>query len=347
MGIVPYFVRWSISNNKSVSHSISNDLPINNHGIVEKFDKYAVFCANTPNGEGYRSYDYAYNLPLTALAWERIGYKSIVLIIGYRCEWENDPALIHVLSHLEERDVKTIFLNSPLKYRTTLSQTARAFAVNIIDFPIKDNDYLITTDSDLWPLRMKHFIPRENASIVLIHADCCGFFNFNNVSYPLYPMSNIGAKVSTWREIMNENHTFANNSESILDYLEDVFGKPARNQVVVGEDSWYMDQRMISIRITEWIAKFGNSSVFRVSDDGFYRVDRSQWDSDLLLVENLSDQFDAHLITKGYLPLQQKRIKPLIDLMYGKNSSEAKWCSKYNEGFLSKVRNYLRFNHVN
>ena len=52
---------------------------------------YAVFATSTPNGESYRSYDYAYNVPLTALAWERIGFRSIVLIIGSRCEWENEP----------------------------------------------------------------------------------------------------------------------------------------------------------------------------------------------------------------------------------------------------------------
>lgn len=87
------------------------------NSLREKPIKYAVFCASTPNGASYRSFDYAYNLPLTALAWERIGYKSIVLIIGSRCEWENDPALRLILVRLEERRGTTIFIESPLEYR--------------------------------------------------------------------------------------------------------------------------------------------------------------------------------------------------------------------------------------
>ena len=74
---------------------------------------YAVFCSSTPNGESYRSYDYAYNLPLTAMAWERIGFKSIILIIGSSCEWENDPALALILSYLEARRATVIFITSP------------------------------------------------------------------------------------------------------------------------------------------------------------------------------------------------------------------------------------------
>ncbi|KAI9552265.1 hypothetical protein GHT06_022627 [Daphnia sinensis] len=49
---------------------------------------YAVFGSSTPNGKNYRSYDCAFNLPLTALAWGRLGFRSVVLIIGSRCEWE-------------------------------------------------------------------------------------------------------------------------------------------------------------------------------------------------------------------------------------------------------------------
>jgi hypothetical protein len=200
---------------------------------------YVVFGSNTPNGESYRTYDYAFNLPLTALAWERLGFKSIILIIGSRCEWENDPTLSLIMSYLEARRATVIFVSSPLEYRPTLSQTARVFAVNFPEFPGKDDDFLITSDSDLWPLRKDHYIPRPEMDVVLVHSACCGFFQMNNKSYPMYPMSNIGATVSIWRQIMNDNHSIAYDSESILNYLGDVFGEMARSPVVVAQPTWY------------------------------------------------------------------------------------------------------------
>jgi hypothetical protein len=307
--------------------------------------KYVVFCTSTPNGESHRSYDYAYNLPLTALAWERIGFKSIVPIIGSRCEWENDPALRLILSRLEERRGTAIFIDSPLEYRTTLSQTARIFVTNMEKFPGTDNDYLITSDADLWPLRKEHFIPRHNIDVVLIHWGCCGEFKMNNKSYSMYPMSNIGATVSTWKQIMNDNHSIAYDYQSILDYLVDVFGEKARSPVFVGEETWFMDQKIISIRLAEWMDIHGQSTIYRVSDKGFSRADRESWlEVEKLNSETFLTKFDSHLPGKGYLPVQQAKIKPLVDFMYGNNSWEAKWIDEYNEEFLTKVDNWIRFN---
>lgn len=62
---------------------------------------WAVFSASTPDGVTRRSFDYAFYLPLTAMAWERVGFRSLVIIAGLRCEWERDPALKLILDRLE------------------------------------------------------------------------------------------------------------------------------------------------------------------------------------------------------------------------------------------------------
>jgi hypothetical protein len=167
---------------------------------------YAVFCSNTPNGESYRSNDYAFLLPLTALAWERIGFRSIVIIAGYRCEWDNDPALSLILAFLEARKATVIFIPSPVESRAMLSQTARIFAHNLPGFPAKDDDYVITSDADLWPIHREHYAPRPSRELVLVHSGCCGTFQWNGTNYRMYPMSNIGATVSAWKDIINYNH---------------------------------------------------------------------------------------------------------------------------------------------
>lgn len=71
------------------------------------------------------------------MAWERLGFKSIVIIVGARCEWENDPTLTVILSHLQNRGVSVIFINVPEEYRSILSKTARLFVTNLEGFPGK------------------------------------------------------------------------------------------------------------------------------------------------------------------------------------------------------------------
>jgi hypothetical protein len=209
-------------------------------------------------------------------------------------------------------------------------------------FPGQNDDYLITTDSDLWPLRREHYIPRPGSDIVLVHSACCGYFSMNNKSYQHFPMSNIGASVSTWMQITNDNHSIiARDAESILDYLQEVFGEMARSPVVVGQPAWYMDQHIVSIRIAEWMENHPNRSVHRVSDSGFSRIDRPTWDADKLSPADFSLKFDTHLLLKGYLPSTHARIKPLIHLMYGNDSWETKWIEEYNQEFLSKIKNWV------
>ena len=321
---------------------VPNYPPINSEASDKLFN-YAVFSTNTPNGASYRSFDYAFNLPLTALAWERIGFRSIAIIIGSRYEWENDPALSHILSYTEARRATVIFINSPLEYRTALSQTSRLFVFNMKEFPGNDNDYLMTTDSDLWPLHKEHFIPRPHMNVVLVHSNCCGFFPMHGRSWPMLPMSNIGATVSTWKEAINGNHTFANDTVSILDYLENLFGERVRVPVVVAKQEWYMDQHLVSIRLTEWIDQHGNDSVYRVNDAGYYRLDRNGWNADILTPELFSYRFDTHLLKKAYLPQQWKLMQPLLNLMYGNDSWQVKWCNQYAAEFLDKVKNYMAF----
>jgi len=186
---------------------------------------YAVFSASTPDGETHRSHDYAFYLPLTALAWERIGFKSFVILVGRRCEWDQDPALKLILSKLEDdRKAVVVFVEAASEHRVMIGQTSRLFAANLDGFQgFLEDDYLVTSDADLWPIRREHYVPRSNHDLVLVHSECCGSFNVSwrgNRNYKMYPIGNIGADASTWRQIMNDGRTLAHDSSSILTYFE-------------------------------------------------------------------------------------------------------------------------------
>ena len=67
---------------------------------------------------------------------------------------------------------------------------------------------------------------------------------------------NIGATVSTWKEIMNDGqHSIAKDAESILNYYEAEYGAIVRRPVEYASPEWYYDQKMVSIRIAQWIQK--------------------------------------------------------------------------------------------
>ena len=114
-------------------------------------NRYAVFACNTPPAEAIdqRQYDYAFYLPLTVLAWDRIGFKSIVIIIGDRDEWRANPSLSHILVSLEATQAEIIFLNASVDNGVMLSQTARIFVANMRQFADKTEDFIMTTDSDV------------------------------------------------------------------------------------------------------------------------------------------------------------------------------------------------------
>ena len=78
-------------------------------GQIHPNRKYAVF--STTSGKQPDSLGYIFMLPLTALAWKRIGFDSVVIIVGSEDVWNSDPLLYMVLSSVRELDAVVIFVN--------------------------------------------------------------------------------------------------------------------------------------------------------------------------------------------------------------------------------------------
>jgi hypothetical protein len=306
---------------------------------------FAVFGCSTPEPDSHRGFDYAFYLPLTVMAWRRIGFESVVLIVGQENEWKTHPILSHVLETLASLpDAKVIFIPAKVENRMMLSQTSRMFVANMKDFPGQPSDFVLTTDSDLWPLRKEHFYyPYKMADrpLMLIHSQCCGLFKFNGRSYRMFPMSHIGASAAVWQEIVNGNistNIKANDSETILDYFQNVFGERVRQPVVFASNDWYYDQKLVSIRVHEWIDRqpLKNDSVYRASDAGLKRIDRIRWNADKIKPSDFDSYFDSHLHVDVFMPYKWKTIQPLLHLMYDKKSTQYEFCDGYRTGFHEK-----------
>ena len=91
-------------------------------GKIENGKKYAVFSAafGTKN-----ALNYAFDLPLTVLAWKRIGYESIVLLVGSIQQWESNEVFNQVLSYLRQKASIVIFLEAEPQNAVMLSQVSR------------------------------------------------------------------------------------------------------------------------------------------------------------------------------------------------------------------------------
>lgn len=48
----------------------------------------------------------------------------------------------------------------------------------------------------------------------------------------------------------------ANSPNTILNYMEEIFGSSVRIPTNISTHQWFMDQKMISIRLTEWMMRF-------------------------------------------------------------------------------------------
>jgi len=65
--------------------------------------------------------------------------------------------------------------------------------------------YLLTSDTDLWPIsRVIYDLPADR-DVLSLNAFCCKPFEHKRKSYHMIPMSNIGARISTWRNLSDRS----------------------------------------------------------------------------------------------------------------------------------------------
>jgi len=79
-------------------------------GEIRPDRKYAVFSTtSTGNAE---SLSLIFMLPLTALAWKRIGFHSVIIVVGSANVWNSDTLLYTVLNSVRNLDAVVIFLDA-------------------------------------------------------------------------------------------------------------------------------------------------------------------------------------------------------------------------------------------
>lgn len=239
--------------------------------------------------------DYFFYLPLTAALWRHVaGYRPTVLLTGTCAEWRAHIQAAIALRHAREQGAEIHWIGPVAGHRSsTVAQVARLFAGALDEY---EDSWLLTADVDMWPLSAWF----REAGVVTLHYGNA----YEHEPVPKWPLCYIGARASTWRQIMGL---------SVMGLAAGPLGSPIQRHLderLAGADAWRAwnhDEVEFARRLTAWPGYPAQCAVVpRRGCPPVDRIDRSAWPA----APVAAGMVDAHLPRPGWVswPL----VRPLI-----------------------------------
>lgn len=237
----------------------------------QKIGKYAVLAASTIMEKEF----YMFQLPMVAQSWRRVGYEPIVMIIVSDLSDFNYLAQ-KTIDYLNVLNITVLNVYSEPNYEVMTSMISRLLIGIIPDNIIKDSDFVITTDADLYPIKNSYY-EMKYENINLWNYDCCGYFMYNKKRYKMYSMCHVGMTKKNWREVMGLNKkAHSLNGTIVMELVKMYYGSgliKTNYEIIRGDDSWYLDQKILSINVNRFIqAEKGQTTNYVHSGE---RLDRN------------------------------------------------------------------------
>ena len=294
------------------------------HGIIKPRRRYAVFTSSL---DGNASRNFAFNLPLTAMAWQRIGFDSVIIIVGDPEQHKHERWVEYLMETLigKEYIVLLVLKTVTPDQATTISQVSRLFAASLVKNDergrtMDDDVYLLTADADIWPIDGDFFDLPPGKDI--LHGNI-GTTRVNGVQVIHAPLSYVGMNIRTWYDVMTQSGSLAmpNTTAEIIDY----FGADFRYRVTHGGPGWHLDQQTISLRLHQWKAIKGNERRVHAYERQLAndRIDRSSWPPVNRM--NIERAIDAHVLQHSYRPEQWRRLRPLLVMLFPDSDLLKRW----------------------
>ena len=254
---------------------------------------------------------YDYLLPFTVRLWkERIGMDVILLLSGDPQEWLRRP----VFNELDEDEC--YFVGEIEGFDAgTVAQSARQH-VAAMEW-LKEDDYIISSDSDLWPIKKDFYWGFDESPMTFWYA--------NAYLYENHCTCHMGATVKTWRDVMGLK------AGSLSAQLKDTFARKLApkqeglNPGDAGWQAWNFDEWNTSevLRQQEWYPD-QCKMIERVGQPPNDRIDRSNW-RDLK-----PDDVDAHLLR----PSHDDENWPLVRKLWAELMPDhVEWADAYRERY--------------
>ena len=302
-----------------------------------KARRFAIFSSSIHS----KLRSYIFYTPIAAAAWQRLGYEVIVVFVGDWLNFAHSHASIVDQMNLTERllqrlNVHLIHFQCNKTYSIKMSQLVRIFSGFLPERIVQDDDYIITSDSDIIPIRGEDYQAKENSTGFLYNAFCCGSFQRRNRSHQMYPLSHVCLKKKFWRDLFlqstqrqellqskdltasdqillapNASFTF----ELINLYTRHEFLTLYDSDMTKGDAAWYMDQVYISMLINDYLAKDNTIQI-----DKLYKKSK-RLDPGLPMYawepQRLKDYGDAHIIhDEIFDSYRWSTFKKLLDFLF-------------------------------
>ena len=165
-----------------------------------KLKKYVVVSVNINAMSGY-----FYHLPIVVLAWRRVSYEPIFIVVRSRAvnaSRENEFTLA-VLARLR---AKVFFFEAQERFETTSAMIAREMVGLLPEELVGDGDFVVTSDADLYPVSARHYDVGGDEAIKIWNGKCCGLFKHRERNYTMFPMGEfLGGKYVEGFFLMSNN----------------------------------------------------------------------------------------------------------------------------------------------
>ena len=232
---------------------------------IKNAKKYVVISSNLDKNKPY----YYFYLPIIAEAWRRIDFEPVFLIVSSDFENINEQASKSI-EYLKKLNCKIKFLQSDPSYEVMTSMISRLFVGIFPNELISDDDFVLTTDADLIPISKSYYdFNQDHSSIKIWNAYCCNDteIEFNNEIYRMFPISHVGMTKTHWRGVMGLNfQNYKLDTDSVFKKINEIFENnktliQKNENIFLGDTTWYLDQKILSIKIHEYVFRLKRASL--------------------------------------------------------------------------------------
>ena len=218
--------------------------------------KYVVISATLEHFKDH----YMFQIPLVTQAWRRLNFEPIIFVVAYN----NTPNKLAevVLKYLKILNVKVVNIQTKVNnYEVIIGMVSRLFCGLLPDYLVKDNDFIITSDTDLFPISEDYFTFDSSDSIKLWNHGSCDDFEYRNKMYEMHTLLHIGMLKRQWKEVMQLDFKSDKlDGDSVLNLIKKMYGDSylkQNHEIQRGDQKsqpyWFLDQMTISVKIHNYV----------------------------------------------------------------------------------------------
>lgn len=148
----------------NIAFLISNVLEDSYQHTFQNKKFYTVISVNVDSLSNF----YMFNVPMICEAWRLVNYEPIIIIVSSSNRGNISKSSLKTIEYLKKLNVRILKVKSPVQNEVIITMLVRLF-IGLFNI-INEDDFVITTDSDLYPIRKEYYHVKNTNSITLWNA---------------------------------------------------------------------------------------------------------------------------------------------------------------------------------